>query len=59
MSAVLWLLVPLLAGVVAGVWACAVGRRRPAPPDRDTWADLDRFQHMRTALSADDHCKAA
>lgn len=59
MGALLWLLIPLFAGVCASVWAWSRGRRDPRPPGHGTWEDLDRFQRLRTALSADDHRKAA
>lgn len=58
-SALLWLLIPLLAGIAASVWAWRTGRRTPAPPDHDIWADLDRYQRLRTVLSADDRCRTA
>ncbi|MET9778981.1 hypothetical protein ABZ023_32825 [Streptomyces sp. NPDC006367] len=51
MSALLWLLIPFLTGMVASVWAWSAGRRDPGPPDRDTWEDLDRYRRLRTALS--------
>ncbi|GAA2881951.1 hypothetical protein [Streptomyces mexicanus] len=37
MGALLWLLFPLFAGVTASAWAWCTGRRRPSPPDHDTW----------------------
>ncbi|GAA2537134.1 MULTISPECIES: hypothetical protein [Streptomyces] len=50
MSALLWLLVPLVTGVTASVWAWNTGRRSPGPPHHDTWEDLDRHQQLRAAL---------
>ncbi|AOR36721.1 hypothetical protein BFF78_41785 [Streptomyces fodineus] len=58
MGALLWLLFPLFAGVTASAWARYTGRRRPSPPDRNTWEDLDRYQQLRTVLSASEHCGA-
>lgn len=51
MSAVLWLLVPLIVGVVTSVWAWSAGRRAPGPPDFDTWGELDRCRRLEAALS--------
>ncbi|QTD96483.1 hypothetical protein [Streptomyces cyanogenus] len=59
MSALLWLLMPLFAGIAASVWAWRTGRRSPSPPDHDTWEDLDRYQRLRTVLSAKPHAKMA
>ncbi|MEU0061327.1 hypothetical protein [Streptomyces sp. NPDC006334] len=59
MGALLWLLIPLVVGIVAGVWAWGAGRRNPSPPDHDTWEDLDRYQRLRAVLSADEHAKTA
>ncbi|MFJ8468918.1 hypothetical protein [Streptomyces swartbergensis] len=56
MSALLWLLVPLFVGIAASPWAWSTGRRNPGPPDLDTWEDLDRYQRLRTVLSAKEHC---
>ncbi|MER5996825.1 hypothetical protein [Streptomyces viridosporus] len=50
MDALLWLLIPLSAGITASVWAWGTGRRNPSPPDCDTFEDLDRYQRMRTVL---------
>jgi hypothetical protein len=58
-SALLWLLVPLSGGVAASIWAWSTGRRNPGPPDHDTWEDLDRYQRLRTVLSAEEHCEVA
>ncbi|NEY32802.1 hypothetical protein GTU99_11460 [Streptomyces sp. PRKS01-65] len=52
MSALLWLLIPFGTGVTAAAWAWGAGRRTPGPPDHDTWEDLDRYQRLRTVLSA-------
>ncbi|MDQ0746065.1 hypothetical protein QF034_000296 [Streptomyces africanus] len=59
MSAVLWLLTPLSAGIAASAWAWGTGRRSPGPPDLDTWEDLDRYERLRTVLGAEEHCEAA
>ncbi|MER5719385.1 hypothetical protein [Streptomyces sp. NPDC002132] len=59
MGALLWLLIPLVAGIAAGVWAWGTGRRNPGPPDHDTWEDLDRYQRLRAVLSTDEHAKTA
>ncbi|MET9503544.1 hypothetical protein ABZY42_17715 [Streptomyces sp. NPDC006622] len=58
-GALLWLLIPMIAGIAASVWAWTTGRRNHSPTDHDTWEDLDRYQQLRTALSSNDHCKAA
>ncbi|GAA0652194.1 hypothetical protein GCM10009601_24900 [Streptomyces thermospinosisporus] len=50
MSALLWLLIPLITGIAASIWAWSAGRLDPGPPDHDTWEDLDRYQRMRTVL---------
>ncbi|WP_432152868.1 hypothetical protein [Streptomyces tricolor] len=50
MGALLWLLIPLTAGLTAGIWAWGTGRRTASPPDRGTFDDLDRYQRMRTVL---------
>jgi len=49
-SALLWLLIPLITGMAASIWAWSAGRLDPGPPDHDTWEDLDRYQRMRTVL---------
>ncbi|MEU8033305.1 hypothetical protein [Streptomyces sp. NPDC049099] len=59
MGALLWLLIPLVVGIAASIWAWSTGHRNPSPPDHDTWEDLDRYQRLRTVLSANEHCKAA
>ncbi|GGY35296.1 hypothetical protein [Streptomyces djakartensis] len=58
MGALLWLLIPLVVGVAAGIWAWGTERRDPGPPNHDTWEDLDRYQRLRTVLSAE-HRKTA
>jgi hypothetical protein len=58
-GALLWLLIPMTAGIAASVWAWGSGRRNPSPPDHDTWEDLDRYQRLRTVLTSNEHCKAA
>ncbi|WP_159044301.1 hypothetical protein [Streptomyces sp. NRRL B-24085] len=50
MGALLWLLIPLFAGLAASAWAWGTARRNPSPPDHDTWEDLDRHQRLRTVL---------
>ncbi|AIR96380.1 hypothetical protein [Streptomyces glaucescens] len=59
MGALLWLLVPFAAGLTASAWAWSTARRNPGPPDHDTWEDLDRFERLRTVLSAGDRCETA
>ncbi|MGV9248957.1 hypothetical protein [Streptomyces sp. NPDC003710] len=59
MGALLWLLIPLFAGIAASVWAWDTGRRNPSPPDHDTWEDLDRYQRLRTVLSTNEHATTA
>ncbi|CAL9673035.1 hypothetical protein SUDANB105_07658 [Streptomyces sp. enrichment culture] len=59
MGALLWLLIPLFAGLAASVWAWGTGRRNPSPPDHDTWEDLDRYQRLRTVLSTNERAKTA
>ncbi|MGA5895205.1 hypothetical protein [Streptomyces venetus] len=59
MGALLWLLIPLFAGLAASVWAWGTERRNPNPPDHDTWEDLDRYQRLRSVLSADQHATTA
>ncbi|MFE2264900.1 hypothetical protein [Streptomyces griseosporeus] len=59
MGALLWLLVPLAAGIAASVWAWGTGRRNPSPPDHNTWEDLDRYQRLRTALSTSEPAPTA
>ncbi|MGY1583221.1 hypothetical protein [Streptomyces sp. MN13] len=59
MGALLWLLIPLFAGLAASVWAWGTGRRNPSPPDHDTWEDLDRYRRLRTVLSTDERAKTA
>ncbi|MBI0296575.1 hypothetical protein JBE04_19465 [Streptomyces sp. PRKS01-29] len=59
MGALLWLVIPLTAGVTASVWAWGGGRGNPSPPDHNTWEDLDRYQCLRTVLTGSKHCKAA
>ncbi|MEU6394538.1 hypothetical protein [Streptomyces sp. NPDC046939] len=34
MGALLWLLIPLFAGLAASVWAWGIGRRDPSLPER-------------------------
>jgi hypothetical protein len=58
-GALLWLLIPLVVGIAAGVWAWSTGRRNPSPPDRDIWEDLGRHQRMRSVLGGGAHYKAA
>jgi hypothetical protein len=58
-GALLWLLIPMTAGIAASVWAWSSGRRHPSPPDHDTWEDLDRYQRLRTVLTGSEPCKAA
>ncbi|MER7871911.1 hypothetical protein ACWDU0_30980 [Streptomyces cellulosae] len=50
MGALLWLLIPMTAGLAASIWAWGVERRNPSPPDHDTFEDLDHYQRMRTVL---------
>jgi hypothetical protein len=50
-GALLWMLIPLVAGIASSAWAWGTGRRNPGPPDHDTWADLDRYQRLRAVLS--------
>jgi hypothetical protein len=57
-GALLWLLIPMSAGIAAGVWAWCSGRRHAGPPDHDTWEDLDRYQRLRTALAHSENRKA-
>jgi len=59
MDALLWLLIPVIAGLAAGVWAWGTGRHNPGLPDHDTWEDLYRYQRLRSALSTDEHATAA
>ncbi|MER6738876.1 hypothetical protein [Streptomyces puniciscabiei] len=59
MGALLWLLIPLFAGIAASVWAWGTGRRNTSPSDRDTWEDLDRYQRLRTVLSTHEHATTA
>lgn len=59
MGALLWLLFPLFIALATSVWAWGAGRCNPSPPDHDTWEDLDRYQRLRTVLSAGEHAKTA
>ncbi|MGW3121659.1 hypothetical protein ACWDBW_31680 [Streptomyces sp. NPDC001107] len=59
MGALLWLLIPLLVGLAASVWAWGTGHRHPGLPGHDTWEDLDRYQRLRSALSTDEHATTA
>ncbi|POX55865.1 hypothetical protein C3489_08385 [Streptomyces sp. Ru71] len=59
MGALLWLLIPLFAGIAASVWAWGTGRRNPSPPDHNTWEDLDRYQQLRIVLSSNEHARMA
>jgi hypothetical protein len=58
-SVLVWLLIPLLVGSAASVWAWSTGRRTPIPADRDRWEELDRHRRLRLALSADERGKTA
>lgn len=44
MAALLWLLIPLAAGVAASVWGGWAVRRRTAPPDAAGVAGYERFR---------------
>ncbi|MBC2868568.1 hypothetical protein [Streptomyces mexicanus] len=57
MAALLWLLIPLITGFAASIWAWCIGRLQPSP-DHDTWEDLDRYQRLRSVLSRDEQCEA-
>ncbi|WP_327714655.1 hypothetical protein OG381_03830 [Streptomyces sp. NBC_00490] len=45
MTALMWLLIPLVTCVLAGIWAWCGGR----PADRDLWTDVDRYDRLRAA----------
>ncbi|MEU3342845.1 hypothetical protein [Streptomyces sp. NPDC006668] len=59
MGALLWLLIPLFAGLAASAWAWGTGRHNPGMPDHDTWEDLDRYQRLRSALTTGEHATTA
>ncbi|RLL68808.1 hypothetical protein [Streptomyces sp. Z26] len=44
MAALLWLLIPVVAGVVASVWGGLAARRRTVIPDADGVAGYERFR---------------
>ncbi|AXK31530.1 hypothetical protein DVA86_01585 [Streptomyces armeniacus] len=44
MAALLWLLIPVAAGVVASVWGGLAARRRTIVPDADGVAGYERFR---------------
>lgn len=44
MASLAWLLIPLTAAVVAGVWGSWAGRRRTGIPDADGVAGYERFR---------------
>ncbi|THA24610.1 hypothetical protein E4198_07500 [Streptomyces sp. RKND-216] len=44
MAALLWLLIPVAAGVVASVWGGWAGRRRSVVPDAAGVAGYERFR---------------
>lgn len=44
MAALLWLLIPVFAGVVASVWGGWAARRRTVIPDADGVAGYERFR---------------
>ncbi len=45
-AALTWLLIPLMAGLGAGVWAWYVSRPHPT----DVWTDVERHDRIRTAF---------
>ncbi|MFI6930778.1 hypothetical protein [Streptomyces sp. NPDC050287] len=45
MAALMWLLIPLVACVAAGIWAWCAGR----PGPRDLWTDVDAYDRLRAA----------
>jgi hypothetical protein len=59
MGALLWLLIPLFAGLAASAWAWDAGQRNPSLPDHDTWEDLDRYQRLQNVLSTGEHAPTA
>ncbi|MCT2591868.1 hypothetical protein LHJ74_18520 [Streptomyces sp. N2-109] len=44
MAALLWLLIPVSAGLVASVWGGFAARRRTSTPDADGVAGYERFR---------------
>lgn len=44
MAALLWLLIPVAAGLVASIWGGLAARRRTTTPDADGVAGYERFR---------------
>ncbi|MET8246613.1 hypothetical protein ABZV31_20685 [Streptomyces sp. NPDC005202] len=47
MTALAWLLIPLVTAVGASIWGWFAGR----PRRTDVWTDVDRYDRLRAALS--------
>ncbi|MCF6525461.1 hypothetical protein [Streptomyces sp. JJ36] len=47
MDALMWLTIPLIAGVLAGIWAVQAGRPREQRP----WTELEQYRGFQAALA--------
>jgi hypothetical protein len=58
MAALSWLLIPVLAAVVAGVWGSWASRRRTGIPDSAGVAGYERFRQAMERSRADEVAEA-
>jgi hypothetical protein len=59
MAALLWLLIPVFAGVVASVWGGWAARRRTVVPDAEGVAGYERFRAAMARTHSGPHAPAA